>query len=51
MEIKEIVEKMCDKYCKYPELIDEMEILVNICDHCPLNDLEDKYEYLEGEDE
>lgn len=49
MEIREIVEKMCDKYCKYPELIKEDEILVNICDQCPMENLLDEYE--EGEDE
>lgn len=38
--IEEVLEEMCDRYCKYPyELVDENQ-LAKICDKCPLNRLE-----------
>lgn len=30
--------KMCDNYCKYPNIADEYEIL-RICENCPLTKL------------
>lgn len=30
--------KMCDSYCKYPNIADEFEIL-RICENCPLTKL------------
>ena len=39
----EIIEKICDKYCKYPEVWDEEKegktLQEAVCDSCPLNDL------------
>lgn len=34
--MEELIEKMCDEYCKYPEIKTEEE-LMDICESCPLN--------------
>lgn len=39
-EFEEIKEQMCDKYCRYPHLLDcDIE---DICKDCPLNKLEER---------
>ena len=43
-QLEEVVEEMCDKYCKWPEMWDEeMEGCElsesSICQNCPLNKL------------
>lgn len=38
--IQEVVEEMCDKYCKYREKSWEDEnTLAAVCENCPLNKL------------
>ena len=42
--IGEVIEEICNKYCKYPELWDEEEEGMELCDseicrNCPLNRL------------
>ncbi len=41
--IEEVLEEMCDKYCKYPEMIPDLDeqILDETapCESCPLNRL------------
>lgn len=39
--LEEVINDMCDKYCKYPEQFtgDEEDELYKICDSCPLNKL------------
>jgi len=43
-QLEEVVEEMCDKYCKWPEMWDDsMEDCElsesSICQNCPLNKL------------
>ena len=40
-QLEEIAEKFCDKYCKYPYLINEQSKLDDICENCPMNQLFD----------
>ena len=37
--IEGIAELICDKYCKFTELIKNEDILHRICEGCPLNEL------------
>lgn len=42
--IQDVIDKMCTKYCKYPDTFDEelegCELMDSeICKNCPLNDL------------
>lgn len=39
--IEDVVMKMCDDYCKYPEETFDQDELDKMCDACPLNDLWD----------
>ena len=42
--IEEVIEQMCDDYCRYPKEWENKETDLtesDICDHCPLNRLED----------
>lgn len=44
-QLEEVVEEMCDKYCKWPEKWDEEIELYesSICRNCPLNKLVQAY--------
>lgn len=35
--IDRAAEQICDDYCKFPELIKNLDILHRICEECPLN--------------
>ncbi|MEE1048208.1 MAG: hypothetical protein U0M60_12395 [Clostridia bacterium] len=38
--LQEVIQKMCDEYCKYPEQYkgeDEDKLYEEKCDNCPLN--------------
>ena len=37
--VEGIAELICDKYCKFTELIKNEDILHRICEGCPLNEL------------
>ena len=40
--LMEVVEEMCDKYCKFPDMYtgnDEDELYEKHCDNCPMNKL------------
>ena len=39
--INSVVEEMCDKYCKYPDIYDEDDdkLYDEQCNNCPLNRL------------
>ena len=37
---REIVEKMCDEYCKLPDICETQERLDRHCAECPLNNVE-----------
>ena len=37
--IEEVIVKMCDDYCKYPNMCRKEDDLMKICDECPLNKL------------
>ena len=37
--IEEVVVKICDDYCKYPDICKKEDDLMKICDECPLNRL------------
>ena len=39
-ELDDIKEQMCDEYCKYPYEIADDEMLMIICNKCPLNRLD-----------
>lgn len=49
IKLEKVCEQICDHYCQYPKLIDDEDVLINICDKCPLdNFMEDEHErYLE----
>lgn len=38
-QLREITEKICDKYCKYGDEAED-EKLTEICESCPLNKIE-----------
>lgn len=38
-DLKRVCGLMCDKYCKYPFVVANEELLQIICNKCPLNDL------------
>lgn len=38
-EMEEIMESICDNYCKYPEQCFDEDDLVDKCIECPLNNL------------
>lgn len=40
-ELEEAKNKMCDKYCKFPEEIQDDDVLMAICRTCPLNRITD----------
>lgn len=42
MDVDKIVEEMCDHYCKYPDMDDE--ITETVCKDCPLNRLLEGWE-------
>lgn len=41
--ISEIIEEVkcdiCDNYCKYPDVLDDEEVLTGTCEQCPLGRL------------
>ncbi|MGN0417032.1 hypothetical protein [Anaerostipes faecalis] len=37
--LEEVKQQICDDYCKYPTLIDDIEELDTKCTECPLNKL------------
>lgn len=37
--IEEVSVKICDDYCKYPNMCRKEDDLLKICDECPLNKL------------
>lgn len=56
IKLEKVCEQICDHYCQYPKLIDDEDVLINICDKCPLDnfmfdgkrEMEDEHErYLE----
>lgn len=39
-QLHKVVEKLCDQYCKYPQMYpneEQQEELEKICEDCPLN--------------
>lgn len=38
-KLQEVIEKMCDEYCKWPFNTEDQAELNKICDSCPLNTL------------
>lgn len=38
--VNDVAMKMCDDYCKYPDMVKDEEELRKICDRCPMNRLE-----------
>jgi len=39
--LEEMCELMCDNYCRYPDTVASQEELDDICESCPLNDLQE----------
>lgn len=39
IQLEELKARICDDYCKWPSKLDD-EYLEEICDDCPLNELE-----------
>lgn len=50
-EVENIIEEMCENYCKYPENWDEKKdgmLLNTICKDCPLNRLDNIESLVKG---
>ena len=41
-EIEKIKEEICDKFCKYPEQISDDDLLMVMCNKCPLDRLKEE---------
>lgn len=44
-ELTEVIEKICDDYCKMPDICTTQERLNRHCQECPLNNLQYKVDY------
>lgn len=44
-ELTEVIEKICDDYCKMPDICATQERLNRHCQECPLNNLQYKVDY------
>ena len=38
-KLQDFAERLCDKYCKYPDLTSDQDALDEICMKCPLNQI------------
>lgn len=41
MKLDEIREQMYDHFCRYPDTVASQEELDDICESCPINDLQE----------
>lgn len=37
--VEEVKTEICDNYCKYPDVLDDEEVLYGMCEQCPLGRL------------